>query len=122
MKTFLMKMCSLLLFTTTGCCNSTPAVVMEKNALLIDVRTPEEFRSGAIPGALNMPHDRIGETIASAAPDKKTPLYLYCRSGMLRRFQDPKFDENEVSGALTGINVDDYVSGADLKDITSLLF
>lgn len=22
--------------------------------------------------------------------------YLYCRSGMLRRFQDPKFDENEV--------------------------
>lgn len=82
MKTFLMKMCSLLLFTTTGCCcNSTPAVVMEKNALLIDVRTPEEFRSGAIPDALNMPHDRIGETIASAAPDKKTPLYLYCRSG-----------------------------------------
>lgn len=49
-------------------------------AVLIDVRTPEEFTSGHIEGAYNIPLDRIDRTL-QIVQDKNTPLYLYCRSG-----------------------------------------
>lgn len=74
--------CTLLLLTAGGCCGKkAPQMKMERNALLIDVRTSGEFDQGFLQGAVNLPHDQIGEKIQAAAPDKKTPLYLYCRSG-----------------------------------------
>ena len=46
-------------------------------AVLLDVRTPEEYRAGHIPGAQNLPLDRL-DTIAEPAG---SPLFVYCRSG-----------------------------------------
>ncbi|WP_271411910.1 rhodanese-like domain-containing protein [Pseudomonas sp. Q1-7] len=51
------------------------------NAVLIDVRTPEEVAEGSIPGARNIGYEEIGQRIAEVAPDKDTPIVLYCRSG-----------------------------------------
>lgn len=53
----------------------------QPGALLIDVRTPEEFASGALPDAKLIPHGEIAARITSIAPDKHTPIVLYCRSG-----------------------------------------
>ncbi len=53
----------------------------QPNAVLIDVRTPEEVAGGAIPGARNIGYEEIGDQIAEVAPDKDTPIVLYCRSG-----------------------------------------
>ena len=50
-------------------------------AILLDVRSPEEYASGYLQGALNIPHDRIGTEIASVVPDKAAQVILYCRSG-----------------------------------------
>ena len=50
-------------------------------ALLIDVRSAEEFDTGHLAGAINIVHTEIAEKISAVAPDKSTPLYLYCRSG-----------------------------------------
>ena len=47
--------------------------------LLIDVRTPEEFASGHIPTAVNIPYDVIAENLPAEAGD--VPIILYCRSG-----------------------------------------
>nr|WP_234395931.1 rhodanese-like domain-containing protein [Neisseria wadsworthii] len=47
----------------------------------IDVRTPEEFKTGNIEGALNIPVDQITGRIHSVSPDKHAPINLYCRSG-----------------------------------------
>lgn len=47
----------------------------------IDVRTPEEYESGHLDGAINIPHDQIAAKIAAASPDKNAPVNLYCRSG-----------------------------------------
>lgn len=55
-------------------CRETP------DARLIDVRTPEEFASGYISGAMNVPLQQIA-SIVREVPDKDTPLFLYCRSG-----------------------------------------
>ena len=48
-----------------------------EDAVLLDVRTPEEYAEGHLPGSVNLPLDRI-ETIA-IAPSR--PLFVYCRSG-----------------------------------------
>ena len=54
----------------------------DSSALLIDVRTREEFAEGHIPGAVCVPLDSIEREIFEAVPDPSATLYLYCRSGM----------------------------------------
>lgn len=49
-------------------------------ALLVDVRTPQEYAAGHIPGRKNIPLERILD-IKNVIGDKNTPLYVYCRSG-----------------------------------------
>ena len=47
--------------------------------IVIDVRTPEEYATGHVPGALNIPFDQIAERIAEVeAPDG---VALYCMVG-----------------------------------------
>lgn len=57
-----------------------PASVLSA-IVLIDVRSADEYASGHLRGAVNIPHDRITEEIGSVAADKSTPVILYCRSG-----------------------------------------
>ena len=51
-----------------------------KNAILLDVRTREEYASGHIEGSRNLPLDEI-DSVDSVIKDKNTPLYVYCLSG-----------------------------------------
>ncbi|WNF45190.1 rhodanese-like domain-containing protein [Pseudomonas sp. SG20056] len=50
-------------------------------SVLIDVRTADEFAAGALPGAEQIEHEQIASRISAIAPDKDTPIVLYCRSG-----------------------------------------
>ena len=54
---------------------------IRNGALVIDVRTPEEFAKGHLDGALNIPYDRISERAAELGTDKNRDIVLYCRSG-----------------------------------------
>ena len=49
-------------------------------AMLIDVREKEEYRSGHIPDAKNIPLSQIEKT-PSIVTDKSMPLFVYCLSG-----------------------------------------
>jgi phage shock protein E len=55
--------------------------VLKDGAVLIDVRTPEEFRDGHVERALNIPYDEIHRRIESLRLDKTRPIVLYCRTG-----------------------------------------
>lgn len=55
-----------------------------ENAVLLDVRTPEEYRGGHIPGSCNVPLQTI-EDIGSVIENKETPLFVYCHSGARSR-------------------------------------
>lgn len=49
-------------------------------ALLLDVRSRQEFQEGHIPGSRNVPLSAIEEA-AALTEDKETPLFVYCYSG-----------------------------------------
>lgn len=49
-------------------------------AVLLDVRTAEEYRAGYIDGSVNVPLNKIS-SIENTVKDKSTPLYVHCYSG-----------------------------------------
>lgn len=51
-----------------------------ENAVLLDVRTREEYASGHVEGSRNLPLDEI-DRVDSVVKDKSTPLYVHCLSG-----------------------------------------
>lgn len=52
----------------------------DPSIVLIDVRTPAEFKTGHIPKAINMPLDKI-DKIKSTLKNLDAILYVYCLSG-----------------------------------------
>ena len=50
-----------------------------KEAILIDVRTPGEYRDGHIPGVVNIPLDELEKRMNEVPKDKK--VVLICRTG-----------------------------------------
>ena len=50
-------------------------------AVIIDVRTPNEFANGHVKGAINLPVDDLTESAIGNIAQKDQPLILYCKSG-----------------------------------------
>ena len=86
----------LLLFLLAGCTASNEqensyrqismdeAVTMmeeESGYIILDVRTPEEYRERHIPNAINIPNETIGSEDIQELPDKDQLILVYCRSG-----------------------------------------
>lgn len=87
-----------LLLSVSGCSTATQAddqvtyqsitqeeakSMMDGDAVILDVRRPDEYIEGHIPGAVNIPNEDIQEAsgILEQLPDVKQTLFLYCRSG-----------------------------------------
>lgn len=49
--------------------------------VVLDVRTPEEFAAGHVPGAINVPHDQLEGRLAELAPLRDKDVVVYCKSG-----------------------------------------
>ncbi|TDE08166.1 rhodanese-like domain-containing protein [Dyadobacter psychrotolerans] len=54
--------------------------LVDNGALIVDVRSPQEFASGHIEGSVNMPLDRISSKAAFLKNGGK-PVITCCRSG-----------------------------------------
>jgi rhodanese-related sulfurtransferase len=52
-----------------------------KGGVFLDVREADEFKSGHIPGALNIPRGLLESQIEQQIPDRNTVIVAYCRSG-----------------------------------------
>lgn len=50
------------------------------NTFLLDVRTPDEYRAGAVSGAVNIPVDSLREQLGDIPRDKT--IVLYCKVGL----------------------------------------
>lgn len=58
------------------------ALVRDEQAVLLDVRSPEEFDSKHLDGALNIPVDELEGRLKELEAHKAVPIVVYCRSGM----------------------------------------
>lgn len=54
-------------------------LVSEEGATLLDVRTPAEYASGHVEGAVNVPVDEVAARLSEIPRD--VPVVVYCRSG-----------------------------------------
>jgi rhodanese-related sulfurtransferase len=56
-------------------------LINDKNALLIDVRSPADFKKGHILNAVNVPTGRLEERAAELAKTKPAAVICYCAMG-----------------------------------------
>lgn len=65
---------------SSGTNNNSNQASIPQNAVIYDVRTPQEFADSHASGAVNLPLQNIQQ---GAAPNvaKDSPVYVYCRSG-----------------------------------------
>jgi molybdopterin/thiamine biosynthesis adenylyltransferase/rhodanese-related sulfurtransferase len=65
-----------------------PASVLEQlgTATFLDVREPDEFEQGALPGAIHIPRGHLEFQVEGRIPDKTAPLYVYCAGGVRSAF------------------------------------
>ena len=47
--------------------------------IILDVRGPEEFREGHVPGSRNIPHDQVAQHVADLKKFKT--IYIHCQAG-----------------------------------------
>ena len=53
----------------------------QKDCIILDVRTEEEYAEEHIPGSMCIPNETIDDTVTSLLPDKNKLILVYCRSG-----------------------------------------
>ena len=51
-------------------------IMQENEYIIIDVRTKEEYESGHLVDAINIPYDQLSDDL-----DKSKVIFVYCRSG-----------------------------------------
>jgi phage shock protein E len=60
--------------------------LIASGALVLDVRTPDEFSGGHVPSATNVPVDQVSARLADvdalAHGDKGKPIVVYCAKGV----------------------------------------
>ena len=68
--------------------------------IILDVRTLEEFNTGHIPNAINIPNEVILEKAESILTDKEQVILVYCRSGRRSKEAASKLVELGYSNVL----------------------
>ncbi len=63
----------------------------DSDFVLIDVRRPDEFEAGHIPGAVQLTNETMTvENTLAVLPDKNQTIYVYCRSGRRSKLASQK--------------------------------
>lgn len=70
-------------------------------ATIVDVRTPEEFKTGHIKGAVNIPLDKLQERLDEFRQMPK-PILAYCRSGARSGMAVGILKQNGIDQAVNG--------------------
>ncbi len=55
--------------------------LIEQGVVVVDVRTVEEFSTGALPNAINLPVTDLSFPFDIGKLDKEKPVLIYCKAG-----------------------------------------
>lgn len=101
----------------------------EGGVTVVDVRSPDEYESGHVPGAVNIPNEEIGTAQPDGLPDLNAALIVYCQTGVRSKEAADKLagigytDVKDMGGivdwpydTVTGSEPGTYVPAADGDD------
>jgi rhodanese-related sulfurtransferase len=86
----------------------------ESPFVLIDVRTPEEFAAGHIPGALNIPYDMLSTRLHELQGHQDDEVVVYCRTGRRAKIAEQALTEagfvnvRDLAGHMVAWTAADY--------------
>lgn len=86
------------------------AEVIQAGALLVDVRSPEEFRSSPVKGAINIPLEQVQSQLQRFKG--KSNIIVFCRSGNRSGIAKSILERSGITGVINGgswQNVKQYV-------------
>ena len=116
MKKFLTLITLLFAFVLSGCSQQDfvsqgnedfAKTINKKSTQLVDVRTPQEYEAGHIPGALNIDVRSADFDTQAAQLNKKKTVAVYCRSGVRSRIAASKL----TGMGFTVYNLDKGING-----------
>ena len=73
----------------------------------VDVRTPEEYSGGHVPGAINIPLDQVQNRL-DEFKDMPKPVVVYCRSGAR---------SGMATSILQGAGIKEVINGGGISDV-----
>ena len=79
------------------------AAVGRPGTVVLDVREPDEYDQGALPGAVHIPRGHLESQIEARLPDRGAPVVVYCAGGVrsafaARTLQDLGLHRRRVDG------------------------
>jgi molybdopterin/thiamine biosynthesis adenylyltransferase/rhodanese-related sulfurtransferase len=78
-----------------------------EGALVLDVREPDEYEQGAIPGSMHIPRGTLETNIEMRVPDHSTPLVVLCAGGTRSAFAAQTLEQlgyTDVVSVMGGFN------------------
>lgn len=87
--------------------SAAPAWELAADALIVDVRSPMEFASGHVKGAINLPLDQFAQRFQEVMPQPSQQVILYCRSGARSGQASQFLQQNGYTQVINGINADE---------------
>ena len=82
--------------------------LVANGAIILDVRSKEEYRDGGVKGSINIPLDQLGNNLNKLAKEKT--IIVYCASGM------------RSSAACTFLKKNGYASVYNGRNASSLIY
>jgi sulfur-carrier protein adenylyltransferase/sulfurtransferase len=76
-------------------------------AVVLDVREPDEYEQGALPGAVHIPRGTLETSVEGKIPDKSSHVVVYCAGGTRSAFAAKTLQElgySDVSSVIGGFN------------------
>jgi len=92
--------------TSVQSLNQEVQTLLSKKAIVIDVRTKEEFQMAHYKDALNIPYDEIEKHIKKLEAYKDKPIIVYCRSGRRASKAKQTLEKYGFKNVLNAINLD----------------
>src|SRR5436305_8817981 len=62
------------------------AITASPGTVVLDVREPDEYEQGALPGAVHLPRGHLESKIETQVSDRSTPIVIHCASGVRSAF------------------------------------
>src|SRR5438270_5942141 len=60
--------------------------IARPGTVVLDVREPDEYEQGALPGAVHLPRGHLESKIETQVGDRSTPIVIHCASGVRSAF------------------------------------